>query len=87
MQGNTSSNLGLLMANPASVPGMARDTKRATVMSVENIFSVIRTKKRGGELGGGKRSDKERSGRGLKGSSILVTRKIFSVQIHQNKNL
>ena len=73
------------MANSANVPWMASDTKRVTVMSVENISSVIRTKRRGGGGGKGKRGDKEWSGRGLKGRVIFVTRKIFSVQIHQNK--
>lgn len=65
---STSSTLGVLMANPANVPWIASDTKRVTVMSVENISSVIRIKRRGGGGGGGKRGDKEWSGRGLKGS-------------------
>ena len=32
---------GVLIAKPADAPRMARDTKRATVMSVENIFSDL----------------------------------------------
>lgn len=59
------------MANPANVPWMASDTKRVTVMSVEYISSVIRTKRRGAGGGGGKRGDNEWSGRGLKGSLFL----------------
>jgi hypothetical protein len=51
-QESTSVSWGSLMANPANAPWIASDTKRVTVMSVENISFVIRTKRRGeGEVG------------------------------------
>lgn len=51
---------------------MARDTKRATVMSVENIFSVSRTRTAGRRV----QEDARREGRTrLKGVIVFVTRK------------
>ena len=40
-KGNTWMSWGVLIAKLADAPRMARDTKRATVMSVENIFSDL----------------------------------------------
>jgi len=40
--------LGVLIAKIADAPRMARETKGATVMSVENIFLCYLYKKRGG---------------------------------------
>lgn len=61
-QGSTSFSLGVLTANPANVPWIANDTKRVTVMSVENI-SVQKREVEAGEVNAA-----TKSGRGLKGS-------------------
>jgi hypothetical protein len=57
------------MANPANAPWIARDTKRVTVMSVENISFVIRTKRGGG--GGGEVHEATKSGRRFKGITSI----------------
>lgn len=57
------------MANPANAPWIARDTKRVTVMSVENISFVICTKRGGG--GGGVVHAATKSGRRFKGITFI----------------
>ena len=57
------------MANPANAPWIARDTKRVTVMSVENISFIIRTKRGGG--GGEGAHAATKSGRRFKGTTFI----------------